>query len=258
MTETHQTAAVRREERLALMMPVKVRTHAVDGSVCEEEALMQDVSSRGMAFRARMALRKGQVVHLSAPVPKTLRQFGHESAAYQVYAIVRNLLVDDEGCRVGVMFFGKEPPRGYERNPAARFLLPSDVRPDTTPGARRKQAEPVAPADPGGKRRHERYDVLLELELFYIDEWGTVLDQERTMAENLSLGGARVVTTHSFAVGSVVLLREVAGNFEARAEVVGSYMGPHGVRRLNLKFLDGRGPIPLVGSGQGRGIGRAS
>jgi hypothetical protein len=249
MTDTPQTAAVRKEERLALMMPVKVRTHAIDGSVCEEEALMQDVSSRGMAFRARMALRKGQVVHLSAPVPKTLRQFGQDSAAYQVYGIVRNLLVDDDGCRVGVMFFGKDPPRGYERNPAARFLLPSDVRPDREPAARKKQAEPLPPADPGGKRRHERYDVVVELELFYIDEWGTVLDQERTVAENVSLGGARVMTTHSFAVGDVVLLREVGGSFEARAQIVGSYVGPNLVRRLNLKFLDGRGPMHLMNGG---------
>ncbi len=254
MTGKHQTAAVRREERLALMMPVQVKTHAIDGRIREEEALMQDVSQGGMAFRARMPLRKGQVVHLSAPVPKTLRQFGHASGAYQVYAIVRNLLVDDDGCRVGVMFFGDQPPRGYERNPAARFLLPSDVQPERD--ARKLPAGAVASTDPGGKRRHERFDVLVELELFFIDEWGTVLDQERTVAENLSEGGARVLTTHAFAVGNVVMLREVGGSFEARAQIVGSYIGPQLVRRLNLKFMEGHGPIDLMRSGsRARGVG---
>ena len=122
MTGTSQSATARREERLALLMPVKVRTYSPNGDVCEEEGLMQDVCSGGMAFRARMPLRRGQVVHLSAPVPRSMRDYGKESAAYQVYAIVRNILVDDDGCRVGVMFFGQEPPRGYARNPRALHL----------------------------------------------------------------------------------------------------------------------------------------
>jgi hypothetical protein len=223
------------------MLPVKVHVDLPDGTACEEEALMQDVSLGGMAFRARMPLRKGQVVRLSAPVPKTLREFDRESAAYQVYGIVRNILVDDDGCRVGVMFFGKQPPRGYARNPAARFLLPGDVKPET-PRPRPLPSD----ADPGGKRRHPRYEVLVEVELFYMDEWGTVLDRERTVTENMSMGGARVLATHAFPVGSVVMLREPSGSFESRTEVVGSFVGPMGVRRLNLRFLDGRTPIHII------------
>jgi len=246
MTETGQSAAARREERLALLMPVKVRTHAPNGDVCEEEGLMQDVCSGGMAFRARLPLRKGQVVHLSAPVPKTMRNYGTDSAAYQVYAIVRNILVDDEGCRVGVMFFGREPPRGYERNPRARFLLPTDI--ETEPSVPRPNIPtgPLPLIDFGGNRNHERYDTIVEVELFYVDEWGTLLDRERTVAENVSLGGLRVLTTHRFAVGSVVQWREVDGSFEGRALIVGSHLGQNQVRRLNLKFLDQRRPRHLL------------
>ena len=247
MTELGQSAAARREERLALLMPVKVRTHAPNGDVCEEEGLMQDVCSGGMSFRARMPLRKGQVVHLSAPVPRTMREYGKDSAAYQVYAIVRNILVDDDSCRVGVMFFGREPPRGYERNPRARFLLPKDI--EAEPGAPERKIPSTSPApsiDFGGKRTHERYDTIVEVELLYVDEWGTLLDRERTVAENVSLGGARVLTTHRFAVGSVIQLRDVSGSFEGRALIVGSHVGPKQVRRLNLKFLDRRRPVHLL------------
>jgi hypothetical protein len=227
-------------------MPVKVRTHAPNGDVCEEEGLMQDVCSGGMAFRARMPLRRGQVVHLSAPVPRSMRDYGKESAAYQVYAIVRNILVDDDGCRVGVMFFGQEPPRGYARNPRARFLLPKDIEGGSGAPERTTPKSPVASIDWGGQRNHERYDTVVELELLYVDEWGMLLDRERTVAENVSLGGARVLTTHRFAVGSVIQLREVGGSFEGRALIVGSHVGPKQVRRLNLKFLDGRRPVHLL------------
>lgn len=245
MTDFAAHAIPRKEERLPLLMPVQVRTYSPKGAPWEEEALMQDVSSGGMAFRSLLPLRKGQVVQLEAPVPKGLRQFGREADRYQVYAIVRNILVDDEGCRVGVMFFGKEPPRGYDRNPAARYLLPSDLQAERR-RPKRPIPEPEPPTDPAGKRRHERFDMFVDFELYHVDHWGTLLDEERTVAENVSLGGARVLTSHAFAVGHVLVVREVGGTFKARAEVVGSYVGPNGVRRLNLKFLDGAGPAHLV------------
>src|SRR5262245_30072161 len=228
MSEPPAYAIPRKEERLPLQLPVHVRTFSPKGLPWEEEALMQDVSPGGMAFRSRLPLRKGQVVRLAAPVPRSFRQFGREAASYQVYAIVRNVLVDDDGCRVGVMFFGKEPPRGYESNPAARFLLPSDLKAERQ-GGKRPIPAPEPPVDPAGKRRHERVDVTLDLELFLVDEWGTLLDEERTITENLSLGGARVLSSHPFGVGDIIVVREVGGPFKTRAQVVGSFMGPNQV-----------------------------
>jgi hypothetical protein len=230
------------------MLPVKLRSHARDGSPVEEEGLMQDVCSGGMAFRCRMPVRKGQVVHLSAPLPKSLRRYAQATPDYRVFAIVRNVRVDDEGCRVGVMFYGPEPPRGYERNPAARFLFASDVEAATLP--RRTDDTDRAPrpaVDPGGKRRHERFEIPVEFELELVDEWGIVVNKERATGENLSRGGARVVSRHGFRQGDVVRVRDAAGRFESRAMVVGSYVGSDWVRRLNLKFLDGREPLALLG-----------
>lgn len=245
MTDADAYAIPRREERVNLLLPVQVRTYSPKGAALQEEALMQDVSAGGMAFRSHLPLRKGQVVQLEAPVPKTLRQFAREADNYTVFAIVRNILVDDDGCRVGVMFFGKEPPRGYDRNPSARYLLPSDLKADKPPG-KRPIPQPEPPVDPDGKRRHERYDASVDVELFLVDEWGALLDDERTVTENLSVGGARVLSSHAFAVGDVIVVREVGGPFKARAQVVGSSLGPNQVRRLNLKFLESSGSVHLV------------
>jgi hypothetical protein len=238
----------RKEQRVALSLPVQIRTHARDGTSVEEEAQMQDVCSGGMAFRCRTPVRKGQVVHVTASVPKGLRRFDRVAPDYRVFAIVRNVLVDDDGCRVGVMFYGPLPPRGYERNPAARFLFPSDVEAEARAGAGKAPASdaPQPAADPKDKRRHERFPIPVSFELELIDEWGIVVNRERATGENISRGGARVQSRHGFRQGDVVRLREATGLFETRAKVVGSYVGPDWVRRLNLKFLDGQEPVELL------------
>jgi hypothetical protein len=155
--------------------------------------------------------------------------------------------VDDDGCRVGVMFFGKEPPRGFHQKPGARFLLPSDLQPaaiDEAPPVRAPEPAPVA--DKHEQRRHERFDIFVDFVVEQVDEWGAVLAEERTVAENLSFGGARVKSSLSVWKGDVLMVRELAGRFESRAQVVNAYIGADRVRRICLKFLDGHAPAHLV------------
>jgi hypothetical protein len=225
-----------------LLLPVLVKAHLPGGAVLEDEALMQDVCGGGMAFRTSMPLRKGQVVHLQAPVPRAFRKYELSARSYPVYAIVRSVLVDDEGSRVGVMFFGQEPPSGYQTNPAARYVLPNDIVPGWAASVIAKDAAGEA----GDLRHYPRFPIFVEFALERVDEFGAVIDEERTVAVDVSRGGARVFTTHPFRDGDVVHVRELAGSFETRAQVVGSFHGPDGVRRLNLHFLDGREPRHLV------------
>jgi hypothetical protein len=243
MSETaREYTPARSEPRLGLLLPVLVTGHAPGGTVLEDEGLMQDVCGGGMAFRTTLPLRKGQVVHLQAAVPRGFRKYGLDARSYAVFAIVRSVLVDDEGSRVGVLFFGQEPPSGYQANPAACYELPDDVVPGWAASVIAKDAAGAA----AELRHHPRFPIFVDFALERVDEWGAVLEEERTVADNVSHGGARVYTTHSFQVGEVVQVRESAGSFAARARVVGSFRGPDGVRRLNLHFLDGREPRHLV------------
>jgi hypothetical protein len=234
-----------------MTLPIAIQGYASNGTAWDETSSTRDASIGGLSFMTQNALVKGQVLHLALPLPRGFRQYDHGAASYYVYAIVRNVLVDDAGSRIGVMFFGKEPPRGFERTPGARFLLPSDVTPETLP-------EPPAPAsslrfserkpqtaDPLGHRRHERFDIFVNFELEQADEWGVVLVEERTVAENVSLGGTRCLTNIAFRKGDVLTLRETGGRFETRARVVNTFVGSDRVRRVNLKFLDGS-PTHLV------------
>ena len=100
---------------------------------------------------------------------------------------------------------------------------------------------------PSERRRVTRLDIFVNFVVRRVGTLGTVLQEERTIAENVGRGGARVMTTMaSLAPGDIVHLEEVGGPFKTRAEVRGSYVGKDRIRRLNLRFLDSPAPDYLV------------
>jgi len=269
-------------------MPVRVTGWEADGSTWEEMTTTDDLSLGGAGFLVKRDAELGQVLFLILPMPKRLRQYDLNDASYRVYALVRGIRHQHDGHRVGVMFFGKFPPRGFHERPAARFLLPSDTitgmpagmvrsefpsvggdRPlppaptagsssSPTPAAGSAVARPARPATgsipavvpdaPHGRerRQHDRFNLFINFTLQYVDEWGAVLQEELTVADNVSKGGAHVMTTLDFGVGDVVLLQEAGGGFATRAEVRALGTGQDGIGRLHLKFLDRQAPDRLL------------
>jgi hypothetical protein len=101
-----------------------------------------------------------------------------------------------------------------------------------------------------------RLDIFVNFVLRREGTLGTLLQEERTIAENIGRGGARVLSTmSSVGPGDTVYLEEVGGPkgepFKTRAEVVGTYVGTDGIRRLNLHFLDRPAPDYLVAVDEG-------
>ena len=220
----------RTSERLGVQLPLRVQAYDPDGTRWEEMTTGEDISSGGAAFPLRHLVVKGQAVLLSMPLPKRYRSYDPASASYHVYALVRTVDITDAGVRIGVMFIGKNPPRGFDENPAARYLLPGEKRPEAAPSDRR--TEP-------------RFSVFLNLRVER--EAGHVGDlEEQTVAENLSKRGARVPTTLPVAKGEILTLSELGGEFRCRAEVRNVYIGKDGIPRLNLRFLDSEIPDRLI------------
>jgi PilZ domain-containing protein len=145
---------------------------------------------------------------------------------------VRHVESDPTGYRVGVMFLGKTPPRGFERNAGGLYFLPGDEPPVT--GGRER-------------RRWQRIDIFVNLRLIRLSPQGPGPHEERTIAENISRGGARVLTSMPVGKGEVLMLEELDGGFRTRAEVRNLYIGPDSIPRLNLEFLDAEAPDRLVG-----------
>jgi hypothetical protein len=297
------SAERRKTPRMDLAMPVRVNGFEADGSTWEEMTSTDDLSLGGAGFLLKRDVALGQVLFLILPLPKRLRQYDLNDASYRVYALVRGIRHQHDGHRVGVMFFGKYPPRGFHERPAARFLLPSDTLTGMPAGMVRSEFPPVggdqppppppeaavasggaserassfhtgegasapalgaavartpvrpapvipfvAPEAPDGRerRQHARINLFINFTLQQVDEWGVVLQEELTVADNVSKGGAHVMTTLDFGVGDVVLLQEAGGGFATRAEVRALGQGQDGIGRLHLKFLDRHAPDRLL------------
>jgi hypothetical protein len=262
----------RRNPRLGLAIPLRVQGFLADGTTWEEITTTVDVSAGGACFPLGEEADLGQVFLLSLALPKRLRQFDLDEESYRVYSIVRGVRRVTDPPRVGVMFFGQRPPRGFQERPAARYLLPSDPlagapapqglrpddasevpSPDTLVGV---PPPPVAGApfpefhpsndEPPDRRATPRVQLFVNFTIQLVDEWGTVLQEELTVADNISRGGARVMTSLAFHVGDVLLLQEAGGSFATRAEVRGTTRVQPTVDRLHLRFLDRLTPDRLL------------
>jgi len=288
----------RKNLRLGLAIPVRVQGFNADGTTWEEFSTTEDVSAGGTSFPLSREVLLGQILHLSLSLPKRLRQFDLNDAAYRIFTLVRGVRRRSGQPLVGVMFFGKYPPRGFRERPGARYLLPSDsavgIQPPvleegeerhveemreapTAPqaaisadppapppeveteatGSRPAVPPPPAPSAPEGRfvpsrdvpedrRRSARVELFLNFMLQQVDEWGAVLQEELTVADNVSRGGARVMTTLPFRQGDVILLQEAGGGFATRAEVRGITQTQPSITRLHLKFLDRQAPDRLL------------
>jgi len=313
----------RKNPRLGLAIPLRVQGFLADASTWDEMTTTIDVSQGGACFQLSHEAELGQVLLLMLALPKRLRQYDLMDASYRVFSLVRSVRRRGEQPRIGVMFFGKQPPRGFSERPAARYLLPSDsivnapapqgLRAGQTPYAGMPAISPSQLADgppldtmvganaeapalpqpdesgsgrytppaltapstiPKGRagmpappstdaqgpefhptgpvsnerRASTRCDVFVNFTIQLVDEWGVVLQEELTVADNVSRAGARVMTTLTFQKGDVVLLQEAGGGFATRAEVRGISKAQPTIERLHLRFIDRQAPDRLLRS----------
>jgi hypothetical protein len=99
---------------------------------------------------------------------------------------------------------------------------------------------------PDDRRGAPRVELFVNFTIQQVDEWGAVLQEELTVADNVGSGGARVMTTLRFQEGDVIILQEAGGGFATRAEVRGITQTHPAAERLHLKFLDREAPERLL------------
>jgi hypothetical protein len=277
----------RKDERLGLAIPVRVQGYLAGGATWEELSTTIDVSQRGASFTLNHPLELGHVLRLTLALPKRLRSYDMSSSSYRVFTLVRFVERRGDRPRVGVLFFGQYPPRGFQEHPEGRYLLPGDAMPKARAAATPEQpvaaTAGAAPADPvraapgapaaavasppappptppvpgaptpdfqpseGADRRSSpRIDIFVNFMLQLTDAQGAIVQQELTVADNISRGGARVMTTLPFQVGDLVLLQEAGGAFATRAEIRGISRVQAAFARLHLRFMDRQAPDRLL------------
>ena len=214
----------RRQPRATVSVPVQVQGQYPDGETWQETTATSVASAGGAAMALRHTVLLGQALHLSLPLPKRFRTFDLGAPTYRVYAVVASAPPSGE---VGLRFLGKDPPGGYTRNGAGLFLTPPPPEPSTERrSAPRRDGTFFFVLKPRGNGRDRQ--------------------EEATVADNLGLGGARVMSTQFFARGEVLDVEEAGGPFRTRAAVRNAYVGEDSVWRLNLMFLDAQAPDRLL------------
>ena len=214
----------RRQRRVPLKLPVRVQGRDADGAGWEEMSTCEDASLGGVGLLVSRAVRPGQVLHLSVPLPQRFRQYDVNDSSYRTYALVRHARPVASALRVGVVFLGRHPPRGAEALPAELFLMP-------------------------GERavRQARRAPTLRLRLEAEHAPGGVAREEDVTVEHLGPRVALVRTTGlPVSRGTLLTVEEKDGEFRSRAEVSTIAIGADGQPRVSLRFLDQTVPDRLL------------
>ncbi len=123
--------------------------------------------------------------------------------------------------------------------------------------ARRERSGPLTPAPDSlsaaghDRRGHGRLETPVNVKLRRLDAQGQVLQEERTIADNIGRGGARVMPAMAaLQVGETLQVEELGGDFRALAKVRHAFVAADRIRRLGLQFLDQQAPDRLVQTGE--------
>jgi hypothetical protein len=229
----------RRDSRIGISVDLVIARQKADGSFERDERTLADnVGRRGARVLTADA---------GASVNDVLRIREH-GGDFETRAAVRHVSIGSDGIRrLGVEFLDRQAP-----DRLVPFVEPkARPRRTGTRPTRRTPHTPVQPARPrvDERRRDTRLGISFDLILRRTGPTGTLLEEERTVADNVARQGLRVLTTmNSLSAGDVVSVEEVGGPFRSRAVVRNQHVGTDRIRRVGLELLDRQAPGHLVPS----------
>jgi hypothetical protein len=232
-------------ERLELKLPVRVRCREAVGLEWTEITRLIDVTPFGAGFTLKRPVEKGRLLHMTIPMPRQLRVFDHVEDQYRVWALVRYVKPtashgsDTVLFEVGVAFIGKRPPRSYEQDPSKRYEI-GNVTPDQLNTIEELPQDEFASAD---KRTFTRHNIPVDMVIETFNDKGEVELSEHTVTENISQKGAAIYTTLPLPVGRFIRLSSEQYKMAVYAAVRGTSMGPAGVSRIHVEFVDREWPL---------------
>jgi hypothetical protein len=232
-------------ERLELKLPVRVRCRETADMDWSEVTRLTDVTPFGAGFTLKRPIEKGRLLHMTIPMPRQLRVFDHVEDQYKVWALVRYVrpLAAADGkptqFEVGVAFVGKQPPRSYEANPSQRY----DVGLSKPGQLAKVEAWVPTELDPTDKRIGTRHNIPVDMLIEILNPEGEIEASEHTVTENISPKGAAIYTTLSLTVGRFIRLSSKQFKLSVYAAVRGFSMGPAGIPRIHVEFIDREWPL---------------
>ncbi len=243
MSEQHTWKRIR--ERLELKLPVRVHCYETPEFQWNEITRLIDVTPFGARFTLKRPVEKGRLLHMTIPMPRQLRVFDHVEDQYKIWALVRYVRSNpvEEGkpaqFEVGVAFIGKRPPRSYEVDPSRRYEV-GGITPDNMSLADIRPIEESATSD---KRSQTRHNIPVDMVIEAFNDQGEVEATEDTVTENISVQGAAIYTSFPLTIGRFIRLSSKQYNISVYAAVRGCSIGPTGVPRIHVEFVDREWPL---------------
>lgn len=229
----------RRVSRITLPIPIWVERQEKNKKTWREVIPLKSVSRIGAGFHINREIEIGQLVLLTMPLPPEFRLFDHTEKDYSVWGIVRHCQPLSEKSpstfHIGVAFIGKYPPKSYKENPLQIYNI-SGVRDDGF-----WQISEIGEFSP--IRCQPRYSISVGIYLEIIDEQENILEHEKTVTENISLGGICVFSSLDVLIGKQITVRTEHSSFSATAIVRNRRIGDDYIPRLHLEFINKQFPI---------------
>jgi hypothetical protein len=252
-TPAKQRKDTRRLKRVPLSLPVKIEGQDTIESAWQEITRLKDVSSFGAAFTLSRPVKRGRLVKMTLPMPRQMRCYDFFESQYHVWGVVRRCIqiesLERETYFLGVAFIGKVPPKTYTEDPALLYDVSHRSEEEQGLwGIRRAETETDESHLPKEDRRHSRFHIPINLTVESIDRHGVVLETEPTVTENISLGGALIYTSLMVEVGSFLKIKSSQYETSIKALVRGRRVGPDGIPRLHIEFIDHFFPLSGIES----------
>jgi hypothetical protein len=249
MTFTNEVE-LRRVERTPVSINASVKAREDENSFWKEDTSLINVSRAGASFYADYKCQVGQLVSLLFPMPKNLRLYDQDEINYRVWGLVQhcNAVDNDEisgKYYVGVAFIGKSAPISYYQNPRQTYRI-SGV--DETGLWKITENE-----RPFVNRKDSRFPIPLEVTIRIINDRNIVVAEEETVTENISFGGAAVLSSLSVETGGVVSFNCQKYDFSSAAIVRNKNFNETEAEesvykhsKLHLEFTERKFPLEQV------------
>ena len=210
-----------------------------DGASWKEAGEVFSYSTSGAGFYLPRPCRVGNLVLLRLQLPHQLRCYDHEEELYQIWGLVQSCYMsitpELAAYQVVVALVGKEAPSSYAGNPLQNYRIC---------GSNENGLWRITESETRFvQRRDVRYWEKIEIYLAMVDARGSTTGGEKTRTENVSMGGAAVITTMELKIGDRVKMISEEFDFSGLAVVCNTQAlkGVHS--KLNLQFVESKFPV---------------
>ena len=233
----------RRGERVSHSLTAVVKGKENKDAVWKETTQLTSMSRSGASFYLAQKCEVGRLVSLMSPMPRHLRCYDQEKELYRVWGLIQHCSQRTAGdgaaeYHIGVAFIGKHPPGSYNKNPLQSYRI-TGMNEDGT----WRIVEATRDFVP---RRHARHWISLTVTLSALDAQKNLLTDENAQTENISRGGAAVLSDMKVGVGDAVNFECFAYDFSAAAIVREINEADYKIPRLHLEFIDADFPVHKI------------